>query len=435
MNLTFSLKKSIKKTKYIYVEENTTYFKAFKFRLEPTPDQAVLIAKHFGCARFVYNHFLNEKQRHYKDNGTTMNFNNTCVSLTNLKKQEELSWLSQVNSQCLQASLKNLENAYQKFFKKQAKFPRFKSKKLNTNSFHCPQNVEVKNNLVFLPKFKYGIKFLKHREIKGNIRSATISQVPSGKIYVSILCELPLEKPLTKTGKQVGVDLGLKDFVITSDRKRFKNPRFLKQFLKELKIQQKYLSRKKKDSNRKERQRLKVARLHEKITNSRNNMQHQISSFLIKNYDLIALESLNVKGMMANHKLAQSISDVAWSGFVSKLEYKAKWYGKEVVGIETFFPSSKTCSCCGHQKSNLTLKEREWTCSKCNTIHDRDVNAANNILQRGITIQSSGTDDYRHGAKIRPKKSVKTPKGISVEVSKKKGRKYYLEAERSSVVR
>jgi len=416
------------------VEENTTYFKAFKFRMEPNLDQVVLLAKHFGCARFVYNHFLNEKRRHYKDNGTTMNYNITRSSLKDMKKEKEFSWLSEVNSQSLQASLKNLETAYGNFFRKKAKFPRFKSKKLSTKSFHCPQNVEVIGNKVFIPKFKDGIKFTKHREIKGNIRSATISQVPSGKIYVSILCELPLEKPLTKTGKKVGVDLGLKDFVITSDGKRFKNPRFLKQFLKELKIQQKYLSRKKKDSNRKERQRLKVARLHEKITNSRNSQHHQISSFLVKNYDLIALESLNVKGMMANHRLAQSISDVAWSGFVSKLEYKAKWYGKEVIRIETFFPSSKTCSCCGHQKSNLTLKEREWTCISCNATHDRDVNAAKNILQRGITIQSSGTDDYRHGAKIRPKKSVKTPKGISVEVSKKKEH-YAMEAERSLVVR
>ena len=201
---------------------------------------------------------------------------------------------------------------------------------------------------------------------------------------------------------------------------------FLKQFLKELKIAQTHLSRKTKDSKRKDKQRLKVARLHEKITNSRTNMQHQISSFLIKNYDVIALESLNVKGMMANHRLAQAIQDVAWSGFVSKLEYKAQWYGKEVVRIETFFPSSKTCSCCGHIKSKLALKERDWTCVSCNTKHDRDVNAATNILHRGITIQSSGTDDYRHGAKIRPEKRIKPLKGTSVEMSKKKGRIYTL---------
>jgi putative transposase len=405
------------------VEENTTYFKAFKFRLEPTLDQAVLLSKHFGCARFVYNHFLKEKQDHYLLNKKTLNYNNCSVIMTNLKKQEEYSWLSEVNSQCLQASLKNLETAYGKFFKKQAKFPRFKSKKVNTNSFHCPQKVKVSRNKVFIPKFKDGISFIKHREIKGNIRSATISRTPTGKHYVSILCELPVEKPLNKTKKQIGIDLGLKDFIITSDGKRFKNERYLKQHLKELKDQQKHFSRKQKESKRKEKQRLKVAKLCEKITNSRSNMHHQISSFLVKNYDLIALESLNVKGMMANHKLAQAIGDVAWSGFVSKLEYKAKWYGKEVVRIETFFPSSKTCSCCGHQKSDLSLNDREWTCPQCNAIHDRDVNAAKNILQRGITIQSSGTDDYRHGAKIRPKEKSK---GTSVEMSKKKGKTYTL---------
>ena len=403
-----------------------TYFKAFKFRLDPKEDQVELLMKHFGCTRFLFNYFLGEKIRHYKDNGSTLNFNNTCISLTALKKQEEYEWLSEVNAQCLQGSLKNLENAYQRFFKKQSKFPRFKSKKANNDSFHCPQHVSIEGSKIFIPKFKKGISFIKHRELKGEIRSATFSKVPSGKMYVSILCELPLETPFKKTNKKIGVDLGLKDFLITSDGKRFANPRFLKQFLKELKIQQKHLSNKQKNSKRKDTQRLKVARLHEKITNSRSNMQHQISSFLVNNYDVIALESLNVKGMMANHKLAQSISDVAWSGFVSKLEYKAQWYGKEVVRIETFFPSSKTCSCCNQIKSKLRLDERDWTCVSCNTKHDRDVNAAKNILQRGITILSSGTDDYRHGAKIRPIKE-KSLKGTSVEMSKKKNvRKYVL---------
>ena len=312
-------------------------FKQNKFRLDPEEDQLTLLNKHFGCARFIFNRFLEEKQKHYKDNGSTLNYNNCSGILTALKKQEEYEWLCEVNSQCLQTSLKNLETAFGNFFRKKSKFPRFKSKKVNNDTFHCPQSVSVEGNRIFVPKFKKGIEFIKHRELKGEIRSATFSRVPSGKMYVSILCELPLETPIKKTGKKIGVDLGLKDFLITSDGKRFANPRFLKSFLKELKRQQKHLSGKEKDSKRKERQRLKVARLHEKITNSRSNMQHQISSFLIKNYDVIALESLNVKGMMANHRLAQAIQDVAWSGFVSKLEYKAKWYGKEVVRIETFF--------------------------------------------------------------------------------------------------
>ena len=400
--------------------------KAFKFRLLPTEEQEVLLAKHFCCVRFIYNHFLSEKQKHYLENKTTLKFNECQNMLIKQKKDEGYTWLREVNSQALVCALCNLETSYTNFFRKQSKFPSFKSKK-NKNSFQIPQHVSLKErNVVQIPKFKEGLKFIKHRELKGEIKSATISKNPSGKYYISFLCVV--EKPNThkKTGKKIGIDLGLKDFIITSDGSRYSNPKFLKKYEIELKTKQKHFSRKQKESKRRERQRLKVARLHEKITNSRSNMHHQISSFLVKNYDLIALESLNVKGMMANHKLAQAIGDVAWSGFVSKLEYKAKWYGKEVVRIETFFPSSKTCSCCGHQKSDLSLNEREWTCGSCNTIHDRDVNAAKNILQRGITIQSSGTDDYRHGVKVRPKTTKSVVKGIDCEVSKKKGRYYTL---------
>ena len=378
------------------------------------------MSKHFGCTRFIFNKFLEEKQKHYKDNGKTLNYNNCSGTMTALKKQEEFEWLAEVNSQSLQAALKNLETAYGNFFKKRSKFPRFKSRK-GKNSFHCPQGVKLKGkDVVQIPKFKEGIKFIRHREPKGEIRSATVSKSPTGKYYVSVLCELPTEKPLKETRRVVGVDLGLKHFAITSEGEKFKNPRFLKASIRKLKEQQKHFSRKKTDSNRKEKQRLKVARLHEKIANSRSDMQHQVSSFLVKNYDLIAVESLNVKGMMANHRLAQAIQDVAWSGLVSKLEYKAKWYGKTLVRIETFFPSSKTCSHCGHQKPSLLLKEREWVCGSCGTKHDRDVNAAKNILHRGITIQSSGTDDDRRGAEIRPKKGLRASKGTSCDASKKK---------------
>lgn len=401
------------------MEEKQTYFKAFKYRLKPTPEQCVLLSKHFGCSRFIFNKFLEEKQKHYKENGKTLNYNNCCKIITKLKKQKEFEWLNEVSAQTLQTALKNLETAYGNFFKKKSKFPRFKSKK-HTDSYTAPQFVKIlQNGKVKVPKFKEGIKFIKHRNLKGKICSATFSKNSTGKYYVSVLCELPLEAPLHKTKKITGIDLGIKDFIITSQGQKFKNFKFFKKYLKQIKKQQNFLNKKQKNSNRRERQRLKVARLHEKIANSRNNMQHQISSYLVKNYDLIALENLNVKGMMSNHKLAQSIGDVAWGSFISKLEYKANWYGKDVIRIETFFPSSKTCSCCGYQKSNLTLKDREWTCLKCNTIHDRDVNAAKNILQRALTIQSSGTDDYRHGAKIRPKKGFTSLKGPSVEVSKK----------------
>ena len=407
-----------------YVEEEIQY-KAFKFRLLPTAEQSVLLTKHFGCVRFIYNHFLQEKQEHYLKNGKTLNFNNCCSALTQLKQQEDLKWLSEVNSQSLIGSLMHLETAYGNFFKKLTKFPKYK-KKGNHESFHCCQHVKVKNNLVQLVKFKEGIKFSKHREISGKIKSATISKAPSGKYFVSFLCEVPKHIPLTKTGRSIGIDLGLKDFLITSEGQRFTNPKFYTSNQKVLTRAQKHFSRKQKGSKRYEKQRIKVARIHEKIANSRNDMQHKVSLNLIKAYDLIALEDLNVKGMVKNHKLAKAIQDVSWSSFIAKLEYKANWYGKEVYQNDRFFPSSKTCSCCGHIKESLSLDERSWTCAKCNTKHDRDVNAARNLLQRALTVKSSGTDDYRHGAEVSPEEIPAVSKGVSIEVPKKKNERKYI---------
>jgi len=399
------------------VEENIQY-KAFKFSLKPTEEQKVLLSKHFGCNRFIYNHFLKEKQDHYLKNKETLNFNNCCSGVVKLKK--EFEWLKEVNSQTLIQSLHNLETAYGNFFAKRTKFPNYKSKKTNRHSFRVPQHFILKSqDLIKIPKFKEGIKYQKHREIKGKIKSLTISQNPSGKYFVSFLCEIPKHKPLKKTNKSIGIDLGLKDFLITSEDKRVPNQKHLKTYANKLSKKQKHLSRKSKGSKRRELARLKVAKVHEKITNSRTDQQHKVSRFLVENYDLIAIEDLNVKGMMANHKLANAISDVAWSSFVTKLKYKAEWYGKEVFVIDRFFPSSKTCNSCGHIYKNLSLKERNWKCENCNTTHDRDVNAAKNILQRALTIKSSGTDDYRHGVEISPK-TTKVVKGINCEVSKKR---------------
>lgn len=400
--------------------EKEVQYKSYKFRLLPTEEQSVLLSKHFGCIRFVYNHFLKEKQDHYLLNKKTLNFNNCCKSLTELKTKQDYVWLKEVNSQSIQASLHNLENAYQAFFSKRSKFPKFKSKKNNYDSFHIPQSVKIlKNNKVQIPKFKEGIIFIKHREIKGNICSATVSRTPTGKYYISILTEQEPTKHLPKTGKNIGIDLGIKDFVITSEGQKYTNPKFLYKFQRKLKTAQQHLSRKVKGSKQRELARKKVARIHEKITNSRNDMQHKVSMSLIKKYDMIALEDLNVKGMVQNHKLAKAISDSSWSSFVTKLTYKAQWYGKTVIKIDRFFPSSKTCSDCGHIKESLDLSERVWTCV-CGSKHDRDVNASKNILKRALVIQSSGTDDYRNGAKVRPKEISKVSRGTSNEVSKKR---------------
>ena len=402
-----------------YVEKEVQH-KSYKFRLIPTEEQSVLLSKHFGCVRFVYNHFLKEKQDHYLLNKKTMNYNNCCKSLTQLKTTQDCIWLNEVNSQAIQASLHHLENAYQAFFSKRSKFPKFKSKKNNHDSFSVPQGVKVlKNNKIQIRKFKEGIKFIKHREIKGKIKSATVLRTPTGKYYISILTEQEPIKHLPKTDKNIGIDLGIKDFAITSEGQRYTNPKFLYKFQRKLKTAQQHLSRKVKGSKSREQARLKVARIHEKITNSRNDMQHKVSMSLIRKYDMIALEDLNVKGMVKNHCLAKAISDAAWSSFVTKLTYKAQWYGKTVIKIDRFFPSSKTCSDCGHIKESLDLSERSWTCV-CGAQHDRDVNASKNILKRALVIQSSGTDDYRNGAEVRPKVVSKATLGTGNEVFKKK---------------
>ncbi len=398
--------------------EKEVQYKAYKFRLCPTEEQSVLLSKHFGCVRFIYNHFLKEKQDHYLLNKNTLNYNTCAGSLVKMKR-DGFEWLKEINSQSLQSALMHLETAYGNFFKKRSSFPKFKSKKINYDSFTCPASVVVKSHVVQIPKFKEGIQFVKHREIKGRIKSATVSRTPTGKYYISILTEQEPTKHLPKTNKSIGIDLGIKDFAITSEGHRYINPKFLYKFQRQLKTAQQHLSRKVKGSKSRERARLKVARIHEKITNSRNDMQHKVSMSLIRKYDMIALEDLNVKGMVKNHCLAKAISDAAWSSFVTKLTYKAQWYGKEVIKINRFFPSSKTCIDCGHINQGLTLDVRNWTCV-CGSRHDRDVNASKNILKRALVIQSSGTDDYRNGAGVRPKVVSKATRGTGVEVSKKK---------------
>lgn len=400
--------------------------KAFKFCLLPTRDQEVLLAKHFGCSRFIYNHFLEEKQKHYLENKTTLNFNQCAANLVKKKKDEEFQWLKEVNSQVLISTLMNLETAYGNFFRKKSRFPRFKSKK-NKNNFNIPQHIFLKSsNTIQIPKFKEGLKFIKHRELMGEIKSATISKSTTGKYYISILCVVEKPTKNKKTGKSIGIDLGIKDFIITSEGQRYRNPKFIRKYERRLAKKQRILSRKEKGSRGRDKARIAVAKVHEKITNSRNDMQHKVSSKLVRDYDLIAIEDLNVKGMVKNHKLSKAISDVAWSSFVTKLKYKAEWNDKEVIVIDRFYPSSKTCSYCDHVKESLSLNERAWTCSKCNTIHDRDVNASKNILRRALAIQSAGTVDNRNGAKVRPKVVSKATRGTGDEVLKKKGIKYAL---------
>jgi putative transposase len=374
--------------------------KSYKYKINPNEEQIVLLNKHFGSIRFAYNFFLNERNKEYKLNKQSLNYYDNAKSLTELKKQEEYSWLNEINSQSLQVSLKNLDDAYNGFFKKRTKFPNFKSKH-SKNSFKVPQCVKLENGKLKIPKFKEPIEVILHRTFTGNIRQATISKTTTNEYFVSILVETT-HTILPKTGKSIGIDLGIKDFVITSEGYKYKNNRYTKTYAKLLKEHQQHLSRKIKGSNRYQKQRLKVAKIHKKITNSRLDNLHKVSTELIKKYDVIVLEDLNIKGMIKNHKLSKHIADASWSKFIEFITYKAEWNDKKIVKIDRFFPSSKTCNCCGYINQNLKLDMREWTCPSCNAKLDRDLNASINILNEGYKIISSGTDDYRRGDKIRP---------------------------------
>lgn len=375
--------------------------RTYKFRLYPNREQVELLVRHFGCARFVYNHFLNQRKEQYRLTGKSDNYYAQAKSLTELKKQEATAWLKEVNAQSLQFALRSLDAAYTNFFQKRAKFPSFKSKHTK-NSFTVPQHVSIAGGRLFFHKFKEGIKCRVHREITGKVGKATISKTPSGKYFVSVFTEEEYVTPVKKSGKAVGVDMGLKDLLITSDGEIFKNNRNTKRYERKLAKAQQHLSRKKKGSRGFENQKLKVARIHEKIANSRADYLHKCSISIVRRYDTICIEDLNVKGMERNHRLAKSITDASWGNFVSMLTYKAEWNGKKVVKVDRYFPSSQTCNVCGYvNKQTKDLSVREWECPVCHTHHNRDVNAAINILRFGINHTSAGTVDYTGGEEVR----------------------------------
>lgn len=368
--------------------------KAYKFRLYPNKEQRILINKTIGCSRFVFNYFLHLWNEEYKKNGKGLTYNTCATMIPTLKKNDEYSWLKEVDSHALQSSVKNLEDSFNRFFKKQNKAPRFKSKK-NPLQSYTTKNVKniitITDNRIKLPKLKT-VKFANSRDISGRILSATISIKPSGKYFISLLVK-EHEQELEKSNSSVGIDLGIKDFAILDDGTTYNNNRYTNKMANKIAREQRKLSRryqlaekegkKLEDAKNYQKQKVKVARLHEKVANQREDFLNKVSTTIVKNHDIICIEDLNAKGMLRNHKLAKSISDVSWSMFVNKLQYKADWYGKQVIKIDRWYPSSQICSTCGIKTGKKTLDIRMWTC-ECGAEHDRDINASINIKNEGL---------------------------------------------------
>ena len=360
--------------------------KSFKYRIYPTEEQKVLLSKHFGSKRFVWNHFLDLRKKVYLENKTNLTYYDNSKSLTELKKQEDFVWLKEVNSQSIQYALRDLEVAYTNFFSKKGKFPRFKSKK-DKQTFRIPQSTEYKNEQLWIPKFKQTIKVKEDRPLSGEILFSTISKSPSGRYFVSITCETEYT-PYEKNNNQVGVDLGIKELAICSDGKIYPNIKNTKKYEKRLSYEQKQLSKKNKGSESKNRQRIKVAKIHEKIANSRLDHIHKVTTQIVSDNQTICVEDLAVVNMIKNHKLAKSISDCSWGEVLRQLKYKSEWNERELITIDRFFPSSKTCNKCKFVNQDLTLADREWICPNCGSKLDRDINASENILEQGLVIYS-----------------------------------------------
>jgi putative transposase len=372
-------------------------YKAYKYRIYPTSEQEILLAKSFGCARWFWNYALNLCQETYKNTGKGLSRGYIQGLLPALKKEYE--WLKDPYSQCLQVVALNLFTAYKNFFDKRARLPRFKSKH-SRQSIGYPQNVKFDGDYINLPKI--GLVYCRlHRSFEGDIKTVTVSRNPDGKYFVSVRVDDGKANPKSvAVNKAVGIDVGLSHFAITSDGSKFDNPRYFVKRQRNLKRKQHKLSRKKKGSQNRKKARLAVAKVHSKTARCREDFLHKLSRKIVNENQVIAVENLNIKGMVKNHNLAKAISDVGWGMFCTMLKYKAENEGKTYIEIDRFFPSSKTCHVCLNRVDSLTLDLRVWTCKHCGTHHDRDVNAAINIRNEALRILALGTSAFACGGNV-----------------------------------
>lgn len=362
-------------------------FRAYRYRIYPDQEQQVLLSKMFGCVRFVYNHYLAEQIRRYEA-GEKYLSKTDCNNDLNRSLKDEYPWLREADKFALTNAVYHLDCAYQNLFKRGVGFPRFKSKhdhhdSYTTNFTNGNIKADFEKNQLQLPKLKKVTAKL-HRTFSGSIKSATISRTPSGKYYVALLAEEEAIETYPAADKAIGIDVGIKEFLVDSDGNHIENPKYLRQNERKLAKEQRKLSHKTKGSHNWEKQRIKVARQHEKIHNSRENHAHQLSAQIVRENQTIISEDLRIGNMLRNRHLSKAIADVSWGGFYQKLEYKAKWYGRTYHRISPWYASSQICSTCGEKNGQVkVLSVREWECS-CGAKHHRDENAAKNILRKGM---------------------------------------------------
>lgn len=365
--------------------------RAYKFRFYPTPEQEDILARTFGCTRFVYNHMLRMRTDAWYERGESIGYHETSAALTLLKKQPEYAWLNEVSSVPIQQALRHLQQAFNNFFAKRAHYPSLRSKHGRQAATYAASAFKWDGRALTLAKMKQPLKIRFSRTIPkaAKVTTVTVSRDPAGRYFVSLLCD-DCVAPKPAIENKVGIDLGLSHFAVLSNGEKVAAPNTLRRYEKRLGVLQRRLSKKQKGSNNRAKARKKVARLHAKIADTRRDFLHKLSTRLIRENQAIAVETLSVKNMQKNRRLSKSISDASWSEFLRQLEYKALWYGRELIGIDRWYPSSKRCSNCGHVEAKMPLTKRQWTCPECNTHHDRDINAARNILAAGLAATVCG---------------------------------------------